>query len=146
MSRCGAWLLDLGGTTRAVIGQDEFLHLAQRPQIHQVPCAPAHCRQVALWEGIPLPLFQATVWADPAAAGLPATFVAVVGYQPAGTSTPAFGALALGATPQRIEVDDADACDLPPDLLVWRRISCACIARAGRALPVLDLGRLFESA
>lgn len=145
MSRCSAWLLSFGGKAQAVIGQGELLHLVQKPLTYPVPGAPEHCRQVVVWEGTPLPLFEVGVWTDPDAPRLPVEILAVVGFQPTGSDRPSFGALTLMTTPQRIEVDDTTACDLPPELQAWRPISCACFERVGRALPVLDLKRLFEA-
>jgi hypothetical protein len=143
MSRCTGWLLNFGGGAQAVIGQRELLHLIDRPQTHEVPCSPAYSRHVLFWgEGV-LPVFDVGVWSDRATASIPDQVVAIVGFGSDSDSSPEFGGLLLASTPQRIDVDDANACALPQALMHWRSISCACFERAGRPLPVLDLNRLF---
>ncbi|EGV33868.1 hypothetical protein ThidrDRAFT_0023 [Thiorhodococcus drewsii AZ1] len=145
MSRCSGWLLTFAGDAQAVIGQRELLHLVHRSETHQVPCAPPYCRRVLLWEQGVLPVFDVGVWADPSAQGIADPIVAVVGFQSAdGASSHEFGGLLLASAPQRIDVDDAWACELPSALQSWRRISCACFERDERPLPVLDLQRLFN--
>lgn len=145
MSRCGAWLLNLAGGRQAVIGQRELLHLVQQPETHEVPCAPAHCRKVLLWEQAALPVLDVGRWADPTTASPEQPVIAVVGFYSDDVSdTPQFGALVMTSAPQLIQVDDAAACELPAELEVWRRISCACVERDGRPMPVLDLRQLFN--
>ena len=143
MSHCTGWLLHLGGGAAAVVGQRELLHLIDQPQTHEVPGAPAYCRRVLVWEQDILPVFDLGVWCDPGAAAIEAPVIAIVGFQADGDTAPGFGGLLLTAPAQRIEVEDAWACPLPPELGAWRPIACACFARNGRALPVLDLKRLF---
>ena len=143
MSRCAGWLLHLSGGAAAVVGQRELLHLVTQPQTHEVPCAPAYCRRVLVWEQGILPVFDVGVWSDPATTGIEAPVIAIVGFQADGDTAPGFGGLLLTATPQRIDVDDAWACTLPPALSRWRPIACACFERDGEALPVLDLARIF---
>lgn len=144
MSRCTGWLLSFSGGAQAVIGQRELLHLVERPELHEVPCAPAHGRQVLPWREDVLPVIDLGVWSDRDAPGTQDPVVAIVGFLADTDTAPAFGALKLTATPRRIEVDDAWACALPPPLARWRRIACACFETGAEALPILDLARLFR--
>lgn len=143
MSRCSGWLISFSGGAQAVIGQRELLHLIERPEAYEVPCAPAYCRKILPWSEDMLPVFDVGAWSDHRATDIQDPVVAIVGFMPDGDAVPALGALLLSATPRRIEVDDAWACAIPPPLTRWRRISCACFEGDGRALPILDLKRLF---
>jgi chemotaxis signal transduction protein len=144
MSRCTGWLLNFSGGAQAVIGQRELLHLIDEPQTHEVPCSPAYSRRVIFWgEGV-LPVFDVGAWSDQATESVQDQVVAIVGYRSDSDTSPGFGGLFLKSAPQRIGVDDACACDLPPALTRWRSVSCACFESGGRPLPVLDLNRLFN--
>jgi hypothetical protein len=146
MSRCTGWLLNFSGGAAGVIGQHELLHLIQQPQTHEVPGAPAYCRRVLIWERGILPVLDVGVWSDPATIGIAAPVIAIVAFQLDGDPAPGFGGLALTTAAQRIDVDDAWACTLPPLLNRWRPISWSCFVRDHRPLPILNLARLFAPA
>jgi hypothetical protein len=143
MSRCSGWLLNFSDGAQAVIGERELLHLMNQPQAYEVPCSPVYCRRVIVWEQGVLPVFDVGAWSRRQVVDIQDPTVAVVGFYPERDNSPTFGALLLASTPLRVDVDDAWACDLPEALERWRSISCACFDSGGRALPVLDLKRLF---
>lgn len=140
MAAADAWLLDFGAGLTAAIGDRELFHILYRPESHPVPRAADHCGQVIAWEGRLLPLWDLKRRLGGAASE--AGLVAVVGFHNAKGGT-AFGALRLSTPPQRIEADDAYACELSEAQRGWRELSKSCFARDGQPVPVLDLASMF---
>ena len=141
MAATHAWLLSFGEGLAAAVGERELFHILYRPQTHALPRAPEHCARVIEWEGQLLPLWDTRRrLGEPSSADV--AMVAVVGYADA-TGATAFGALCIGAPPQRIAVDDAQACDLPETVPAWRHISKSCFSRDDAPVPVLDLTSMF---
>jgi hypothetical protein len=146
MSKCTGWLLGFNGDSRVAIGQRELLHLIDEPEMHEVPCAPAHARHVLFWEQGLLPVFDVGAWSNLATTKAHGGIVAIVGFRSDANSPLALGGLLLMSAPRRIDVDDAWACPLPQDLAHLRSVSCACFESEGQPVPVLDLSRLFTLA
>ena len=144
MAATDAWLLSFGVDCAAAIGGRELFHILYRPQTHVLPRTPAHCSRVIEWEGQLLPL-----WDTRGRLGESPTtevaMVAVVGYLDTDGDT-AFGALCIEAPPQRITVNDAQACDLPETAPEWRHISQSCFNRDDAPVPILDLTSMFTAA
>lgn len=144
MSTATAWFIEFSTDVRAAIGERELFHLLYRPAAHPLPCSPAHCFQVIQWEDRFLPLWDLERRLDRDASRSVASLVAIVGYQGQEGLTE-FGALSVASPPQRISVDDADACSLPENRPAWRAIAKSCFSRAGSPVPVLDLASMFAS-
>lgn len=73
-----------------------------------------------------------------------AQLIAVVGYQQKRGATPQFAALLLTSPPLKAQVNDEQACPLPEHTNAWDAISISCFDLNGKAIPVLDLYRLFN--
>ncbi len=142
MSAAGAWLLEFGDGVRAAIGERELFHILYRPTLHALPRAPAHCSRLIEWEGRMLPLWDLHRRLNREAAPAAAELVAIVGYRGSDGST-VFAAFGITVPPQRIGVDDADACDLPVDRPAWRALTKSCFSHSDAAVPVLDLASMF---
>ncbi|HTN50720.1 MAG TPA: chemotaxis protein CheW [Burkholderiaceae bacterium] len=146
MSRAGGWLLTLGDH-RAAVGVREQVHLMLDPAAAELASTPAHCRHVIFWNDRCVPVMDLGRWLDPGAAASaagPHRHVGVYAYQGGAGMPVEFGALWLARPPQRIEVDDAAASELPGAR--WGSIATACFADAAGAVPILDLSRIFSGA
>lgn len=141
MASVNAWVLDLGMGYKAAVGGRELLHLIDIQESFAVPCTPSYCRRVLFWQGKLLPLMDVAGRLNGATREMP--FVAVVGYQHKRGEYPQFGALQLASPPQQIEVSDAHACNLPDETQGWSELAISCFEHQGRAMPVLNLNRLF---
>jgi chemotaxis signal transduction protein len=137
-----AWLLDFGDTCHAAVGTRELLHLVDAPSTFAVPCTPAYCSHIVLWQERLLPVLDIAARLG----GLPRTapFLAVVGYQHQRGEYPQFGALRLAAPPKQLAVSDEQACRLPEGSNAWRDLAISCFEYQGEAVPVLDLCRIFS--
>ncbi len=144
MPRMNAWLLDFGGACQAAVGTRELLHMVDMPASFAVPCTPAHCRRVVLWQERLLPVMDIAVRLGGAS---PATssFIGVVGYQRQRGEYPQFGALALASPPRQLAVTDDQACRLPEEHSAWRELAISCFEHQGVPVPVLNLNRIFGS-
>jgi chemotaxis signal transduction protein len=144
MSRMNAWLLDFGDACHAAVGTRELLHLVDAPSTFAVPCTPAYCNHIVLWQEHLLPVLD--IAARLGALPRTAPFLAVVGYQHQRGEYPQFGALRLAAPPKQLAVSDEQACRLPEGSNAWQDLAISCFEYQGKAVPVLDLCRIFSSA
>lgn len=142
MASCAAWLLQAGHNRVVAAGERDLLQLMVEPETYPVPLAPRHLARVLFWQDRVLPVLDLGVLFDdgPTQAS---RFLAVVGYQARPDVPPGLGALSLAAAPVKIAVDDAQACPLPAGFGRWSGSFCSCFMRNDRAVPVLDLARLF---
>lgn len=141
MPRMNAWLLDFGGSCQAAVGLRELLHLVDTPASFAVPCTPAHCRRVVLWQERLLPVMDIAVRLGHTSSA--ASFLGVVGYQRQRGEQPQFGALALASPPRQLAVTDDQACRLPEENGLWRELAISCFEHQGEPIPVLNLNRIF---
>ncbi|HEY6096372.1 MAG TPA: chemotaxis protein CheW [Gallionellaceae bacterium] len=143
MSGTKAWLLDLGASNRAAVGVRELLHLIDAPRTHEIPCTPAYCRHAVLWQDRLLPVMDmAGRLGGELQTG---SLLAVVGYQQVRGELPRFGALMLASPPRQVEVSNEQACDLPEEAQRWKSLAISCFDYQGDAVPVLNLGRIFDA-
>ena len=143
MPRMNAWLLDFGGSCQAAVGLRELLHLVDTPASFAVPCTPAYCRRVVLWQERLLPVMD--IAARLGGASPANSFIGVVGYQRQRGEHPQFGALALASPPRQLAVTDDQACRLPEENSAWRELAISCFEHQGVPVPVLNLNRIFGS-
>lgn len=140
-----AWILDLGGERRMAVAQRQQLHLMHEPQTQTLAFAPAHAQHLLLWSARCVPVVDFGSWCQGEAT--PAHgLLGVYAYVDEAGSQHQFGALWLASPPVRVEVDDAQGCELPPELEGWRGFSLSCFRdeRFG-SVPVVDLARIFEA-
>lgn len=143
MSSANAWLLDFGDACRAAVGARELLHLIDAPVTFEIPLAPAYCHQVVKWQDRLLPVLDMSMRLG----GAPqmGAFLAVVGYQQRRGEFPQFGALRLSAPPRQLSVGDDQSCALPETADAWQPWVISCFEQRGQAIPILNLGRVFET-
>ena len=143
MPRMNAWLLDFGGSCQAAVGLRELQHLVDTPASFAVPCTPAYCRRVVLWQERLLPVMDIAVRLGGTSSAT--SFLGVVGYQRQRGEHPQFGALALASPPRQLAVTDDQACGLPEEGGAWRELAISCFEHQGMPIPVLNLNRIFGS-
>jgi hypothetical protein len=152
--KAAAWLLKLSGGLHVAVGERELTYIVS-DEVERVfvPRAPSHVKELIVWQNRLLPLFDvsAALRDDHAAGDAPTaptetggTIIVIAAYQVSDERQVDFGALPVCALPERIEVTDDSACDLPPEPPGWRRLAHACCElQQHGAVPILDLHRMF---
>lgn len=147
MDDCNAWMVPLRGDQRAAVGELELVHvLPDPPALFTVLKAPRHCRQVFLWEGHVLPVFDLSQWLGKDPDDGERALVAVFRYRPGHGRALRYGSLVIQGAPRQVLVNDSQACELPRGSEAWREVAHACFDYGGRPVPVLNLPRIFEHA
>lgn len=147
MEDSNAWMVPLRGNHRAAVGELELVHvLPDPPEMFTVLKAPAHCRQVFLWEGHVLPVFDLSLWLGEDPGSDDNSHLGVFRYRPGPGQPLTYGSLVIEGAPRQILVSDSQACDLPSDQASWSQVANACFDYAGRPVPVLNLQRIFGVA
>ncbi len=141
-----AWLLDFGNGLQAAVAYHAMWQVLFYPKLFNVPCTPQYCSEVLIFQKRILPVFNmATLLLDKhkpfIATG---NFVGVAVYQTDPNEPVNYGCLYLSKLPQRIEVSDDDACDLPEDKKYWEPLTLSCFLRDGVAIPIIDFAYLFS--
>lgn len=142
------WLLHVGEGRTAAVGETELHEIVPEPQLTEDVSAPAHTRFRLTWRGRTLPVADLAVvfGADPDRE--PARWVTVAAFAPEGDAQPEFAALRLDAPPVPVRVSDDMACPLPEtslrEYLIWSFLGLSCFRHGDRAVPVIDLARLFS--
>ena len=152
--KAAAWLLKLNGGLHVAVGERELTYIVS-DEVERVfvPRAPSHVKELIVWQNRLLPLFDvsAALRDDHAAGDAPSaptqtggTIIVIAAYQVSDERQIDFGALPVCALPERVEVADDSACDLPSEPLGWRRLAHACCELQHHgAVPILDLHRMF---
>lgn len=140
-----AWLLTAG--VDFAVAERHMVEYLTSPQIINVPLRPPHCAGVTIWREHWIPVLDfidlAQANPPPAAAGA-LVHVVVLAYQFAPGEALHHGALVVRAPPREALVSDAMACPLPDDLGALQRWACACFSLEGKAIPIVDVTRLFS--
>ena len=151
MEDCNAWMVPLRGEHRAAVGELELVHvLLDSPELFTVLKAPRHCRQVFLWEGHVVPVFDLSLWlgeeTNDAGNDGDDAHLGVFRYRPRPGEALCYGSLVIEGAPRQVLVNDSQACDLPVGQESWRQVANACFDYGGRPVPILNLPRIFGDA
>lgn len=142
-----AWLLDVGGSRIAAVGEKELQEVLVRPETEWDSDAPLYRQETVTWRGRELTVIDlGSVFGGRAEES--DGWITVAAFQPPDSSQVAFGALRLTAAPVMTTVTDDMACVLPEDslrdYLVWSYLALCFFRQGSRVIPILDIGRLFS--
>ncbi len=141
MERHPAWLLRAADDVSVAVAQHEMIEFVTDARVRHVPLANPHCNQLALWRDTLVPvldlprLLHGVSTAAHSALG-------VVAYQTRAQQPLQYLAIWIDAPPQRIDVGDAQACELPETWHDVRPLALACFSHAGTAVPILNLANV----
>lgn len=150
MTTATAWLLPVTDQFTAAIGEFELVHiLPELPVFFPVPCAPAYCSSVILWQDKLIPVmdlaqrFQLTNSQKEAST----LILGIVVFWLQDKKTVEYGALRLSGIPNRCTVDDAQVRPLPDNIQHMSGYIQSCFENTQnlRTVPVLHMGQLFSS-
>ncbi len=121
------------------------VELVEQPSVVPVPGMPSFALGLMAWQGRQLPLIDLQRYLGEEGGGEcgPSLHVLVVAYQTGAGQALAYGALCAPFLVRMVEVIDRQQCPLPEDRPSWREVSVSCFSEQGKAVPVLDLSRVF---
>ena len=137
-----AWLLK--ADVDFAVAERHMVEYLLSPQIIDVPLRPAHCSGVTVWREHWIPVLDLARANPQPTAQAAQVHVVVLAYQFAPGEELHHGALVVRAPPREALVNDAMACPLPDDLDALQDLACACFAHEKKAIPVVDVMRLFS--
>jgi chemotaxis signal transduction protein len=140
-----AWLLDFGRGMKAAVGAHEMSHVILSPELYEVPCSPAFCDEVLVWQDYILPVLDMNIFLRKQK--MMRTHSGVVGiaiYQEDRSKPLTYAGLHLAETPVNIFVSDEQACELPAQKKEWGIITISCFTYKNDAIPIIDLAILFS--
>ena len=146
MKEVGAWLLELVQGLLAAVGEREMVHLLpDKPALFEIPYAPVYCRHVLVWQGEVLPLMNLAKRVLGRAETGDQPVIVITAFQDHSGAQAKHAALALSAPPNRIWVNDSQACELPDSSDAWRTLTIACFEQPDCGpVPILALDKVFS--
>ncbi len=121
------------------------IELLDQAPVVEVPGAAYYCNGLTRWRGQWLPVLDlhALVNAYRKEYAPKTRYLLIVAYQTVPRAPVRHGAIALPVLPGTVRVSDSAACELPSDSDLWPLLASSCFQIKGRAVPILDTGRLF---
>ena len=145
MSSSSAWLLECGDTLTVAVGDHEIVECVQPERYYGIPGTPDYCSSVLSWQGKLVPVMDiAAAVNDERSLPQDTSFVCLLSYQRAPKQALEYLALRISNTPQKIQVDDEQVCELPEgnafDLL--KSVAFCCFSHQQLPVPILDIVQL----
>ena len=139
-----SWLLRTPSLTVA-IAVPELAAVVFEPVLRQLPHAPAAAHRFLVWREQVVPILCLDSLAGLSAPSPDSTrHLAILSFFGGdGGRSLGHGGLLLTKPPESVAVTDAMACPLPDPTAFWGSRALACFRYQERAVPVLDLQRLF---
>ena len=144
--RTPARLIEYARQRYVALAPHATIELLDNPSLARVPGSAYYLRGLLKWQGRWIPAIDLhtllRAYANYVPVRLP--YVLVVAYLAAARRDLQYGALALPALPQMIDVGDDSRCALPTDSDLWPLIALSCFRHSGGAVPIVDCGRIFD--
>jgi chemotaxis signal transduction protein len=147
MTMSAAWLLECGDSLALAVGDHEMVEYAQQGKTWTVPGAPGYCSSVMVWQNRIVPIMNLrALQGGPAETG-EKPHVCVLNYQEAPGLPLQQLAVCVTRAPQKIRVEDEQACEFPPSLEPGklREVTLACFAHDGLPVLIVDIARLCSA-
>jgi chemotaxis signal transduction protein len=146
MASSNAWVLPLGDSLSAAVGQFEIVHIVHYPALFPVPGTPHYCNRVLVWQDQILPALDLSAWLTGRASQQNQNLVAIANYPDPTGSDMHYAGILLADIPSQVIVDDGEACDLPATPIGWGQLAISCFQQAGQTIPIIDLQTVFSDS
>ena len=148
MSTSEAWLIEYDDSLSIALGDHAMVELVQGSSIFPIPGAPKHCSSVCLWHSKILPIMDIrSILNIEESAQDDSGYLCIIRYRFSQDKPVQQFALRVNKAPQRITVDDSQACDVPENyqssLLDDAIISC--FSHNEKPVLILDINRLCSA-
>lgn len=107
-----AWLLHVAENIQFSIGEHQASEYIETPILQHVPLAAPFCKSIIFWHGVPVPVIDMNILFGHSEAKN-TKHLMVVAYQTEDNTPLQQVAFLLASAPEKIVVDDDDACELP---------------------------------
>lgn len=146
MTMSDAWLLKCSDTLSIAVSDHEMVEYIDAPIRFDVPGSPDYCSSVLLWQENLVPIMDVA-----ALLGHPPDEVknrmSLLSYQEKPGAALQQLAVSITRAPEKIRVDDAQACDLSEEIntSVLMPVSLSCFSHHDQAVVILDIARLCSA-
>jgi len=146
MSLSTAWLLQCGEKLSIAVGDREMVELVQGQSSHPVPGSPTHCSSVLVWQESIVPIMDLAVLYSGVGLDPQNSYPCLLNYQEAPSRPIQLLALRVSEAPERIQVDDAQFCEMSPDLATpFKPITLSSFSHHARTVLILDIASLCSA-
>lgn len=147
MTASDAWLLVIDDSLLIAIGEHEMVEFINTPISFTVPGAPQYCDSVLFWQQKMAPIMDIPTLLGRTEPESRTTMMGLVAYQEKPGVAVKQLALHLKEAPQKIRVEDEQACDLPEEISdsLLAPICLSCFEHNNRAVVIIDIARLCSA-
>ncbi|MDR9435240.1 MAG: hypothetical protein RI563_00065 [Thiohalophilus sp.] len=142
-----AWLLNLGQSLYAAIGENDLVHVIDYSEISDLPALLANTENSVHWQGKELNVINLAKYLSDRTLTMLSSepIIGVVAYQSDNYDRPQYGGVLMAGIPAKKIVNNSQACELPEPVQKWRDVAISCYSDEGRPVPVLDLPTVFST-
>ena len=147
MTMSTAWLLECGGALALAVSDHEMAEYVEQRETWTVPGAPDYCSSVMVWQNSIVPVMDLRALQAGFAADSDKSHVCVLNYQQAPNLPLQQLAVCVTRAPQKIRVDDEQACEFPASLESGklREVTLACFAHDELPVLIVDIASLCSA-
>lgn len=144
MSSSNAWLLECGPGLVVAVSDHEIVEYVQPQRSFAVPATPHYCSSVIAWQDRLVPVMDMALLTGIRNLQQEVSFVCLLCYQPEPRAALQYLALRINRTPQKVAVDDSQACELADDEFspLLKSVALCGFTHMQQTVPILDLGKL----
>lgn len=146
MTSSPAWLIECDDSLTIAVGEHEMTEYIQEQECYPVPGSPEHCSRVLVWQDNIVPVMDIGTLNGGAGEQVK-PFLCVLAYQQEPMAPLQHLALRVSSPPQRIQVEDEQACEFPDELIssVLRPVALSCFLHEQQPVIVVDIARLCSA-
>jgi len=142
-----AWLLECDPALIVAVGDHEIVEYIQPRRSYTVPQAPPYCNRVIAWQNRLLPVIDLALLAGTRSLQQDVPYACLLRYQPAPGAALQHLALRINRTPQKVAVEDSQACEFADDEVspLLKSVTLCCFTHLQQTVAILDLGKLCSA-
>ena len=146
MSSAEAWLLECGNSLAIAVGDHEMVEYIQGPFCYSVPATPGYCDSVLLWHDNFVPVMDiAALYDRPVEKAN--SVICILNYQPVANEPLLQVALRVSKAPEKINVDDEQACELsePFKSSLLNSVTLTSFTAGSQQAIIVDIAKLCSA-
>lgn len=147
MSTSDAWLLECGESLSIAVADHEMVELLRAEQCQHVPGSPYYCSQVLLRDADIVPVMDIDALHRGAVPMPFDSYLCLLNYQEAPNAPLKQLGVRVRRAPERIQVDDAQLCELPSDFdtSLLRPLALSCFTHHAKPVLIIDIANLCSA-